>query len=70
MKNRPISTEATGDYDKGFSGSPNTGGGSIEGKAEGHGYYTKTYYGPNYLKPYSPEELSGAYKMSNQNKGS
>ena len=69
MKNKAINTTATGDYSKGYSGAPSGYmAGSIEGKAKGHGYYDKTYYDPNYLKPYSPEELSGAYKMSNQNK--
>ena len=69
MKNKPINTKATGDYDKGFSGAPaGTGRGSMEPKGKGAGHYTKTFYEPNYLKPYTQEELTGAYEKHNQNK--
>ena len=68
-KNQKIKTDASGVYDSGFSGAPaGSGRGSFEPKGKGFRHYTKTYYDPNYLKPYQPEELSGAYEMSYQNK--
>lgn len=69
MNNKPINTKAKGDYDKGFSGAPNTGGGSIEGKAKGFGEYDKTFFSPNYITDYQTEPLTGAYAAKNQNKG-
>ena len=70
-QNKKIKTDASGVYDSGFSGAPaGSGRGSFEPKGKGFGQYTKTFYSPDYIKPYTPEELSGAYEMSNQNKSS
>ena len=70
MKNKPINTKATGDYNKGYTGAPaGSGRGSIEPKGKrSNEYYTQTIYEPTYLKQYNPEELTGAYAKQNQNK--
>ena len=36
---------------------------------QGRNQYTQTEYSPDYIKTYKPEELTGAYLHSNQNKG-
>ena len=70
MNNKEIETRASGNYDKNWTGAPTgTGRGSMEPKGKGAGHYTKTFYSPDYIKPYTPEQLTGAYELKNQNKG-
>ncbi|MGC6421671.1 MAG: hypothetical protein ACON43_02550 [Flavobacteriaceae bacterium] len=73
-RNKPITTTANPQASAGYSGAPGIQAmrGSMDEPFGGNRYdpnfVRQTIFSPSYLKEYQPEDLSGPYAPSNQNK--